>query len=129
VVPFKTSKVRAAMTSACFAMMLDLSAASAPRAVMSWVPLIKAMPSLAFKSRGSNPLLSRMYLASPHPVSGHHIFPSPIIPGEGRSTENRWTSPTFEMTTEGLQQWEQFGSCDQASAMVRQTMLRNNITN
>lgn len=46
-VPFKTSNVRAATTSACLAIIDALSTASAPRDVISCVPLISARPSLA----------------------------------------------------------------------------------
>lgn len=50
--PFITSKVSAATTSACLPMMDALSTASAPREVISWVPLIKARPSFASREIG-----------------------------------------------------------------------------
>ena len=44
VVPFSTSRVRAAMMSACWAIAWARSVASAPRDVIIWVPLISASP-------------------------------------------------------------------------------------
>lgn len=44
VVPFNTSRVRAAMMSACRAIAWARSTASAPREVIIWVPLIRARP-------------------------------------------------------------------------------------
>lgn len=44
VVPFSTSRVRAAMISACWAIDWARSTASAPKEVIIWVPLIKARP-------------------------------------------------------------------------------------
>ena len=79
-VPLSTSNVKEATTSACLAMIPALSTASAPMEVINWVPLIKAKPSLAPKWIGVKLWLSSTYLASPQPVWGLHMWPSPIKP-------------------------------------------------
>uniref|UniRef100_A0A0E9QN58 Uncharacterized protein n=1 Tax=Anguilla anguilla TaxID=7936 RepID=A0A0E9QN58_ANGAN len=53
--PFSTSRVSAAMMSACLAMARALSTASAPRDVIIWVPFIRARPSLGLSDIGFSP--------------------------------------------------------------------------
>ena len=58
-VPLRTSRVKAATTSACLAIIPARSTASAPIDVINWVPLIKAKPSLAPNVIGVKLWLSR----------------------------------------------------------------------
>ena len=66
--PSKASRERAAMRSAFFERRKALSIANTPLALINWVPLSRASPSLLISLTGSQPNSSSTLMAS-------HFFP------------------------------------------------------